>query len=133
MTPMMEPPVIQRVLRVVIIDDSVLIQRQLAEVLGEDEGIEVVAVAGDGREGLRLVRQMRPDVVTLDIRLPGMNGLEVLEELGNDPDPPRVVVLTSYPEPAYRLRCAELGADLFLNKAEDFGKLPSLIRAGDKR
>jgi len=115
-------------LRVVVIDDSLLIQRQLVAVLEEAEGVAVVGVAGDGEEGLRLVRELEPDFVTLDIRLPRMSGLEVLAELKAEPSPRRVAILTSYPELAYRIRCQELGADHFLDKASDVERLPDLIR-----
>src|SRR5690242_2310602 len=64
--------------RVLVIDDSVVVRRTLRTVLGEDPEIEVLGTAPDGNIGLRCIADDRPDVVTLDVEMPGMSGIETL-------------------------------------------------------
>jgi two-component system, chemotaxis family, protein-glutamate methylesterase/glutaminase len=68
-------------IRVLIVDDSVVIRKVLAETLTEDRGLEVVGTASDGRLGLAKIAQLHPDLVTLDVEMPVMNGLDALAEL----------------------------------------------------
>jgi two-component system, chemotaxis family, protein-glutamate methylesterase/glutaminase len=65
--------------RVLIIEDSLTVRRQLAEVIAADPELEMLAATGDGRSGIELCQRLRPDVITLDLLLPGMSGLEVTE------------------------------------------------------
>lgn len=68
-------------IRILVVDDSVVIRRLLAETLAEDPGLEVVGTASDGRLGLAKIEQLHPDIVTLDVEMPVMDGLETLREL----------------------------------------------------
>ena len=113
---------------VLLIDGSAVIRQRVARVLREIDGVQVVGEAGDGREGLELIRKLQPDVVILDIRMPGQSGLDVLERLKTDGRSPRVIVLTNYPHAAYRRRCAELGADFFFDKSTEFEKAVDVLR-----
>ncbi|HEV7206607.1 MAG TPA: chemotaxis response regulator protein-glutamate methylesterase [Jatrophihabitans sp.] len=70
--------------RVVVVDDSVVVRRTVADVLGAADDIEVVGTASDGRLGLRKIADLKPDVVTLDVEMPGMGGLEALAHLRRD-------------------------------------------------
>jgi DNA-binding NarL/FixJ family response regulator len=82
--------------------------------------VEVAGVATDGRQGLEAISRLRPDVVILDIRMPGMGGIELLESLQDGDVSPTIVVLTNFPYPAYRKRCQELGAEYFFDKSTEF-------------
>jgi DNA-binding NarL/FixJ family response regulator len=83
--------------------------------------------AGEG-EAVAEITRLRPEFVVLDIRLPQGSGLAVLQTVkGLDP-PPTVAVLTNYPEPQYRARCAELGADHFFYKAAGLDSLLDVCR-----
>lgn len=70
--------------RALVVDDSVVVRRTVANVLGEADDVEVVGTASDGRLGLRRIAELKPDVVTLDVEMPGMNGLETLEHIRRD-------------------------------------------------
>lgn len=80
--------------RILIADDHPLILDSLESLVALEEGLEVVGRAGDGAETLRLVHSLRPDMLLLDIRMPGMDGLEVLRRMEGIDDPPAVILLT---------------------------------------
>jgi len=115
-------------LRVLIVDDSLVIRQRLAAFVGEMRGVEIVAEAVDGRQGLDFAANHTPDVVIADVRMPGMSGIELLSELKRRDDPPTVIVLTNYPYPAYRKRCNELGADYFFDKSTEFEAALEVLR-----
>lgn len=96
----------------------------------EVEGVDVVGDAADAQEAVDLCRELLPDVMTLDLRLPGESGLEVLERLQDLPKSPVVIVLTNYPYPEFKHRCLAMGARFFLNKATEFEKVQAIL-SGD--
>ena len=67
--------------RILIVDDSAVIRRVLREALAADAEVEVAGVAGDGESALQQIERLKPDVVTLDVELPGMSGLQILKEI----------------------------------------------------
>jgi len=115
-------------LRVLIVDDSLVIRQRLAAFVGEMRGVEIVAEAVDGRQGLDFAANHTPDVVIADVRMPGMSGIELLSELKRRDDPPTIIVLTNYPYPAYRKRCNELGADYCFDKSTEFEAALEVLR-----
>jgi DNA-binding NarL/FixJ family response regulator len=112
---------------VLIVDDSPGIRKRLGALAMEVEGVEVVGDAADAQEALDLCRELEPDVMTLDLRLPGESGLEVLERLQGLPSAPVVIVLTNYPYPEFKRRCLAMGARYFLNKATQFEKVQEIL------
>lgn len=112
--------------RVMVADDSEIIrERTVALLIGE--GAEIVAEAADGIEAIEHARSLSPDLVVLDIRMPRMSGLEVLAQIKSWDPAPVVVVITNYAFSAYRSRCAELGADHFLDKSTEFERLREIV------
>jgi DNA-binding NarL/FixJ family response regulator len=103
-------------IRVLVVDDDALVRSGLQLILGGSPGITVVGEAADGRQALTGVREHRPDVVLMDIRMPLMNGLEATEHLRSWADPPKVIVLTTFSEDDLVLRALALGAGGFLLK-----------------
>ncbi len=106
-------------IRVTLVDDHALIRRGLRETLSADGDIEVVAEAGDYAEWLETMRSVQCDVLILDLSLPGRSGIEILNRLEQEEHPPRVVVLSQYPEDQYGIRTLKAGAMAYLNKAID--------------
>jgi len=104
------------VIQVLIVDDDPLVRVALSMVLGAGPDIEVVAEAGDGAAGVAAVRRVRPDVVLMDIRMPGLDGLAATDLVMAEPDPPAVVVLTSFDADEHVLRALRSGASGFLLK-----------------
>jgi DNA-binding NarL/FixJ family response regulator len=104
-------------IRVLVVDDQELIRDGLASILARQEDLEVVGTAADGAEAVRLVRELRPDVTLMDIRMPGTDGIEATRRLLADgPAPTRVVVLTTFDEDDLVLAALQAGASGFLLK-----------------
>ena len=100
---------------VLVVDDSAFMRRVVAELVGECEGFRVVATARDGTEALRAAHALAPDVVTLDVAMPGLDGLQVLGYLMSELPRP-VVVLSGLDEDGLAMRALELGALDFVPK-----------------
>nr|WP_321164122.1 response regulator transcription factor [Nocardioides sp. Root190] len=104
------------VTRVLIVDDDPLVRSALTLMLGGQEDVAVIGEAGDGREGVRMARDLQPDVVLMDIRMPVLDGLAATRLLHGDPNPPRVIVLTTFDADDYVVGALAAGADGFLLK-----------------
>lgn len=115
-------------LKVVIADDSALLREGLARLLATVEDVELVGQAADGIAALQLAQTLRPDALILDLRMPGRNGVEVLQDVRREGWPVAVIVLTSFPYPQYRERCLAAGADYFFDKAEAFEQISTVLR-----
>ena len=104
------------VIRVLLVDDDPLVRSALALMLGGQQDIEVVGEATDGVQALRQVEALRPDVVLMDIRMPVMSGVDATRRLHLRPDPPHVVVLTTFDADDHVVSAVAAGADGFLLK-----------------
>lgn len=112
---------------VVIVDDETLVRYGFELILGAAHDIDVVATTGDV-DAVRVIREHAPDVVLLDVRMPRVNGLEVLRELRSQPDPPAVAMLTTFDTDEYVGQAMELGAAGFLLKDTDPEGLAEYVR-----
>ncbi|HIZ36144.1 MAG TPA: response regulator transcription factor [Candidatus Ruania gallistercoris] len=108
-------------IRVVLVDDQALIRHGLHALLDSEEDIEVVAEGGDGREGVRLAEQYRPDVVLMDIQMPVLDGIEATRQIAAnaDLDETRVVMLSNFGLDSYVFDALRAGAAGFLVKDTD--------------
>ncbi|WP_072370106.1 response regulator transcription factor [Thermophilibacter mediterraneus] len=113
-------------MRVVIADDDAVVASSLEVVLDAQPDIEVVGTAADGAGAVGLVERTRPDVVLLDIQMPGTDGLVAAERILAAPDPPRVVFLTTFSDDEYIVRALALGAAGYLIKQDVAGVAPAL-------
>ena len=105
-------------IRVLVVDDSAFVRKAIERMLGTVDDIEVVGFAGDGEEGLAKARELRPDVVTLDVKMPKLGGLETLERLMAEQPVPVLLMSTLTQEGAeITLRGLELGAMDFVDKS----------------
>lgn len=116
-------------LRVVIADDHTVVRQGIRGVLEEVEGLEVVAEAGDGDEALALVKELEPDVVVLDVNMPGKTGLEVAKALRDDGASVRILILSMHDDPEYVLQAVRVGADGYVLKDVSPAELRDAVRA----
>ncbi|MFE1312569.1 response regulator [Streptomyces sp. NPDC058755] len=114
-------------IRVLVVDDEALIRTGFTHILNTTNDIEVVA-AVPGGEAVRTVRELQPDVVLLDIRMPDVDGLTILAELGRMPQAPVVAMLTTFDADEYVATALRSGAAGFLLKDTDPEELPRLVR-----
>ena len=112
--------------RVLIVDDEPPARERLRRLLGELGDFEVAAEAGSGEQAVRLAGELRPDVVLLDVRMPGMNGLEAARHIALLPEPPAVVFTTAYD--AYAVDAFEAQAVGYLLKPVRAEKLGAVLR-----
>jgi DNA-binding NarL/FixJ family response regulator len=104
-------------IRVVVADDQELVRSGIGTVLGSEDDLEVVGGAADGAEAVELVRRVGPDVVLMDVRMPGTDGIEATRRIMAGPGPaPRVVMLTTFDSDDYVLAALQAGASGFLLK-----------------
>jgi DNA-binding NarL/FixJ family response regulator len=122
------------VIRVVLVDDDALVRSGLRMLLAGAQGIEVVGEADDGRGALGAVDRHRPDVVLMDIRMPQVDGITATRLLRSQPEPPAVLVLTTFDADELVLRALRAGAAGFLLKdtpPAEIVRAIELVHAGD--
>ncbi|MFI7698091.1 response regulator [Nonomuraea sp. NPDC049480] len=120
-------------IRIVIADDHLVVRTGFAELLDTQPDFEVAGTAADGAEAVRICRELAPDVVLMDVRMPGMGGIEATRELAG-PDGPRVLILTTFDLDEYVYDALRAGASGFLLKdvtAERLFDAVRVIAAGE--
>ena len=117
-------------IRILVADDQMLVRAGFRALLGAEDGVEVVGEAADGEQAVRLARSQRPDVVLMDIRMPGLDGLEASRRILSDPAlaDVRVVILTTFETDEYIFEAIRLGASGFLVKDTEPADLIKAIR-----
>ncbi|HNT30091.1 MAG TPA: chemotaxis response regulator protein-glutamate methylesterase [bacterium] len=105
-------------IRVVVVDDSFFMRQVISDILNADTGLEVVGKASDGIKALQVIEEVHPDVVSLDLEMPHMDGLATLMQLMTMPNPPKVVMVSSYTkeDAEVTFQCLDAGAVDFVLK-----------------
>lgn len=112
---------------ILIVDDNMNFADRMIEILEELDNIKHINTARDYEEGYRLFVQEKPDLVLLDINLPGKNGIELLKAIKMSGWNSEVIMLTNHADDYYRLQCKEFGAEHFLDKTNEFGLVVGII------
>ena len=102
-------------IKVMIVDDSVIIRQMIKKYLSE-LNIEIVGTAGDGKSAIQLFKETQPDVVTLDITMPKVDGFTVLEEMVKENSKSKIMVITALTDKATGMRAIKTGAKGYLSK-----------------
>jgi len=118
----------KRSVKVLIADDNREFCELLSSFIGQKEGLEIVGVANNGIEAIEMIHEHRPDLVVLDIIMPQLDGIGVLENLAGAGKKPKVIMLTVFGQESVIRRSVELGADYFILKPVDFNMLVDRIR-----
>ncbi|MGH1360192.1 MAG: response regulator [Burkholderiaceae bacterium] len=115
-------------IKITLVDDHALIRRGLRETLCSQGDMEVVGEAGDYAQWRELLRGAPSDVLVLDLSLPGRSGIEILNSLRGESNPPKVVVLSQYPEDQYGIKALKAGAMAYLNKSVEPDTMIEAVR-----
>ena len=115
-------------IRVLLCDDQRLVRSGFAMILRAEDGIEVAGEAADGVEAVSATRELRPDVVLMDVRMPRVDGIEATRQVTAMPDAPRVLVLTTFDLDEYVFAALRAGASGFLLKDAPEAQLLAAIR-----
>ena len=118
----------QKRLRVLIADDTAAIRESMSNLISRLPEVEIVGLAQTGTEALELMRSLKPDVATLDIRMPGLSGIKVLEAMREEGLKIMVMVLTGLEETEYRQKCLALGAKHFFHKTTEFEMVVEVLK-----
>ena len=110
-------------MRVIIVDDSKIVRERLVSLLTSIKDIRIVGQAENTIEAKILVKELNPDVVILDLRMPGGIGIDVLSNIKEFNPLIKVIIFTNYHFPQYKEKCLSLGADYFLSKSEEYEKI----------
>src|SRR6476646_1162640 len=116
-------------IRVMLVDDQVLLRTGFRMVLDAQPDMEVVAEAGDGVEALQVLRSTAVDVVLMDVRMPKLDGVEATRRICAEPDPPKVLILTTFDLDEYAFSGLKAGASGFMLKDVPPGELLTAIRS----
>ena len=114
-------------IRVMLADDHVLMREGIKQLLEFDGNIEIIAEASDGEECLKELKKCKPQVLLLDINMPKMNGIEVLEEIKRQKIDVRVLILTVHNEVEYLLKAVDIGVDGYILKESESAELKKAI------
>jgi DNA-binding NarL/FixJ family response regulator len=115
-------------LNILIADDSPFIIDRLKVILEEIEMITIVGAVNNGIEALNFLKTWTPDVVLLDVIMPGLNGIDVLSDIKKQYPGVKVIMLTNQSNPFVRKVCMNLGASYFFDKSTEFEKLPEALQ-----
>ncbi|MGC4931914.1 response regulator [Streptomyces sp. DT117] len=118
-----------KIIRVLLVDDHQVVRRGLRTFLEIQEDIEVVGEASDGAEGVARAEELRPDVVLMDIKMPGTDGIEALRRLRQLDNPARILIVTSFTEQRTVVPALRAGASGYVYKDVDPDALAGAIRS----
>ena len=124
---------VQRKIKIVVVDDSTIFRRGLVDFLRGCEDMEVVGEACDGEDAIAQIAGFAPDFVTMDVRMPVMNGLVALRAAKAMKSPPKVIILTAFDQAEYREAAKAAGADAYMAKVSITVELIPAIRMMARR
>jgi DNA-binding NarL/FixJ family response regulator len=116
-------------IRIVLADDHKIVREGLRNLIGNQKGMEVVGEAGDGREAVRLVSELAPDVVIMDVAMPGLNGIEATRQIVSKTSGPRVIALSMHSDRRFVAEMLHAGASGYLLKDCAFEEIVAAIRS----
>ena len=114
-------------MKAIIVDDNVMVCERVRNMLKRIHGVDIVGEAHNVPEAISSIATLKPDIVILDLQLPGGTGLDVLKSAKKYSPTPLVIILTNYPYPQYRKRCLDEGADYFFDKSIEFDKVAEVF------
>lgn len=116
-----------RKIKVLIVDDSNIVVERLSDIISEMPSTAPVLISNSFNEAVELIKVELPDVILLDIQLPGKNGIELLGFVKSNYPQVKIIIVTNRVSAYYRNLCREMGANSFLDKSTEFERIPEII------
>ena len=114
-------------MKVIIADDSLYSINCLFEMLAIYKQVEIVGICKNGTDTLEAIRKLKPDLAIIDIKMPGLSGLDVLKEIRKEEQIIKIIILTFFSFDYFRQMAISAGADYFFSKTDDFEKLSLVV------
>ena len=114
-------------MRILLADDSVLILERLREMCSNYRQVEIVGMCKNGIDALAALQNLKPDLAIVDLKMPGLSGLEVLSEIRKEDKILKFILLTLHSSDYHRLMAIHAGTDYFFSKADDFEKVANVV------
>jgi Response regulator containing a CheY-like receiver domain and an HTH DNA-binding domain len=118
----------EKIIKIFIADDSFNVRKGLIAMLSRVEGIQITGQAQNVHEAIGSIQALKPDVVILDIKMPGGSGVDVLKYIKKEQPSTVVIILTNCPYPQYRQECMDKGANFFFDKSIELAKVIDVCR-----
>lgn len=115
-------------MNIVLADDSDMILMRLQEMLSHIGFVSIVGISKNGKDALKMIIEKKPDLAIVDIKMPEMNGLDVLKEVRKTNKNLKFIILTFYVLEQYKKIAFDTGVNYFLSKADDFDKIEDIVR-----
>jgi len=115
------------IMNVVVVDDSRIHREGVVNLISELPGINIVGNAGNSIDAIRVVQKTKPDLVILDIKMPGESGIEILKKIKKINRAAVVIILTNYPGKQYKAECYKAGVDYIFDKSLEFKLVPVIL------
>ena len=114
---------------VLLVDDHILLRKGLRVLIDDEDGLSVVGEAGDGQEAIHRARELKPDIVVMDVNMPNLNGIDATRQILEESPETRVLALSSYSSKPFVEKMLEVGASGYLLKQSSPEELVRAIRA----
>ena len=114
-------------MRIVLADDSLLILERLQQMLSIHKQVEIVGTYNNGTDTLEALRILKPDLAIVDFKMPGLNGLEVLNQIRKENKIVKFIILTFFSSDHYRQKAIQDGVDYYFSKVDDFEKVSQVV------
>ena len=115
-------------MKVLLADDSEFILETLREMLSSFEQVEIVKSCSNGTDALEALKMLKPDLAIVDIKMPGLTGIEVLNEIRQQDKTLKFIILTLFSSSYHQQLATQAGVDYFFSKADDFEKIPMVVK-----
>ena len=114
-------------MKIILADDSSLLRDRIKKLIQEIKNVSLIGEAEDGIKALDLIKKLNPDLSIIDIRMPGLSGIDVLKKTRECGHHTKICILTNFPHKQYRERCFKEGADYFFDKSLEIQKMLDTI------
>ncbi|MBI2988001.1 MAG: response regulator transcription factor [Deltaproteobacteria bacterium] len=118
-----------RKIKILLVDDSAQFLRSATSFLSQCPSVEVIGTATSGKDAIKKVQELRPDLVLMDIAMPEMNGLKATRSIKANPRAPKIIIVTIHDDAEYRSATKDAGADGFARKSNLYTHLLPMIHA----